>query len=243
MFEMVYVKRTGRAWPNDVADIAAMDALQRVPEIGFELIQLGRDLITCLAYHTITADSQFNARSSLRLVNAKHVLADENVLAKLNTIYDEAPSFRSWRDIYALSPRVPPTDATRLQSWETYNVQVPSKPGRVQADLGASYWLDRVWTELDGIVEASGDTTYDGLLLPSIVKDRFQSLPTGLARYIGFYYASTLVRYRPAALDPVSKPLQAWLLGSFTRQAALPLLHNFYNNMAVKPLVFHGNRA
>jgi hypothetical protein len=243
MFEMLYQKRIGQAWSNDVTDLAAMDALRRIPEIGFELTQLGRETLVCLAYHAITADAQWNGRSSLLLFNTKFVLEDAIVSPKVKALYkDEEPRSRSWREIYALSPRVPPTDGMRLHSRDVHNVQVPSSPGKVQAELGASYWLDRIWTELAGIVEASGDTTYDGFLLPSVSENRLQPLPTGLSRYIAFYYVSALVRYRPSALDPVTKPLQAWLLGSFTRQAGLPLLHDFYNHMAVKPLVFQGAR-
>jgi YaaC-like Protein len=242
LFEMLYEKRTGYALPNDIPDIAVMDALRRIPEIGFEVTEFGRDQVMCLAYHAITADSQFNARSSLLLLNVEHVLADANVSTRLNRLYEKAPRSTSWRDLYALSPRVPPTDSYRLHSRETYNVRSPSDPEKLQAELGASYWLDRISDELHGIVEAPGDTTYDGYLLPSLLKDRLQPLPIGLSRYIGFYYASALVRYRPSALDPVSKPMQTWLLGSFIRQAALPLLQDFYNHMAVKPLVFHGIR-
>jgi hypothetical protein len=98
IFQLLYEKRTGQAWPSNLADIAVIDALRRVPEIGFELIELGHEPVVCFAYHAITLDAEFNGRSSLLLTNSKHVMADPNVAPKLRGLYVEAPLASIFRE-------------------------------------------------------------------------------------------------------------------------------------------------
>jgi hypothetical protein len=152
VFEMLYKKRTGQAWPSDIAHIAVLDALRRVPEIGFELPQLGFDSVACFAYHAITIDEQFKSHSDLLLGVPTSVMADLNASAKLKAVYHETSRFPMWRSVFALSPRGGSVGALLLRSKESHDIRVSENPDLFRADMGASYWLDHIFTELGGVL-------------------------------------------------------------------------------------------
>jgi hypothetical protein len=66
-------------------------------------------------------------------------------------------------------------------------------------------------------------------------------MPASLARYAIMYYVSSLVRYKPSALDRSLRGTQAWLLDAFTYEAALPLLQNALSAIQGFPQLYLGH--
>jgi hypothetical protein len=75
-------------------------------------------------------------------------------------------------------------------------------------------------------------------LSPSLLKTKAFPMPPDLARYALMYYASSLVRYKPAALDPVRQARQSWLLDSFTTETPIFLLSNALAGIKDMPVSF-----
>ena len=63
-------------------------------------------------------------------------------------------------------------------------------------------------------------------------------MPAPLARYAAIFYLSSLVRYKPSALDPVRQGRIAWLFDSFAREAPRRILANSVSGILGQPLAF-----
>lgn len=68
----------------------------------------------------------------------------------------------------------------------------------------------------------SGDP--DAWFTPSTSAARFVPLPPSLARYVAFFYGSSLVRYRPSKLNPSTDPKASYLFDALCRESALPMM-------------------
>lgn len=63
-------------------------------------------------------------------------------------------------------------------------------------------------------------------------------LPLSLARYVATFYMSSLVRYKPASLDPQREGEQAWLADSFSAEVPTHMLAEAVENISGIPAYF-----
>jgi hypothetical protein len=68
-------------------------------------------------------------------------------------------------------------------------------------------------------------------------------MPASLARYALMFYASSLVRYRPAMFDAQLFPEQAYLFDAIARECVLPILVDTLSMFEGKPQLFNSDHG
>jgi hypothetical protein len=92
-------------------------------------------------------------------------------------------------------------------------------PDQGIVDCATTTWR-QLRTLMDDVTQGPGDL----VVTPSVYKSRFVPLPGSLARYAALFYASEVVRYRPARFDPATDAPSAWLFESLVSEVSIPLL-------------------
>jgi len=240
VFWFLYKKRTGKEWPVGEKTLSIKECLQRIPDVAYEATKLGYEYKIATFYHAATIDeARRNARSEILVYGLSHVQDDAELFARLVKLYTPRASlYAAWRDVFALSRRAWGADHVILQGEQ---IDIRLNDG-YRADLGMGTWFPRIANEVGANIEPATTSTFDGIIVPGIQGTSVSVLTTDLARYALYFYVSSLVRYRPSALSDVDHPEQAWLFNSFTRQAALPLLHGFCNQITASNLIFWEGR-
>jgi YaaC-like Protein len=218
VFPRLYEIRVGKTIQQGTV-LPIRRLLANVPEVGWELasLDLGNTAIVPIL-HAVAADQQ--ECWSLIATNVPQLLRGTGITNRLfRRNYVEVAQPQNWRDVFAVSRRY---SAGAFTVFEARRRQQLQTPGTLSgADLAVV--LETVWLTFRGVLDEPTIEGYDALICPSLYKTRELLMPSSLARYALMFYVSSLVRYKPAQLDPVSMANQAWLLNSFTDQAA-PLL-------------------
>jgi len=218
VFPKLYEQRVGKAIPTGTV-LPIKRLLANVPEVGWELQNLGLTKSTVVPLlHAVACDQQ--ECWSLFATIRPELLRERSVTNSLfRRNYVEVAQQHNWRDIFAVSRR---WTAGGLTVFEARQKHPLASPGSLDtADVRTV--IQSGWSTFRGILDESTVEGFDALMSPSLYKARELLMPASLARYALMFYVSSLVRYKPSQLDPVSMANQAWLLDSFTDQAA-PLL-------------------
>jgi hypothetical protein len=93
----------------------------------------------------------------------------------------------------------------------------------------------QVRTLMDDVAEGSSDL----VTTPSLYRSRLVPLPASLARYAALFYASEVVRYRPARFDPTTDAAAAWLFESLIAEAPRLILASALSHISGTRYVFH----
>lgn len=224
VFPHLYRKRTGISLPNGTM-LSVPRLFSLVREVGLELTGVGISKpVTRSGYHAVVADAVAGWPLVLFLENGLKQASSEPMVRTFRSHFVPIESTNMsapWRDTFAISRRRIGVQMEVYQSKKTFSLK--SNGLDLPDNHGASSFLREAMHPYvgDGITE-----NVDFTLSPSLLKSRALPLPPDLARYALMYYASSLVRYKPAALDPVRQASQAWLLDSFTRETPIFLLGN-----------------
>lgn len=223
VFSLLYKKRTGLALPRDTK-LPIKNLLALIPEIGHEYrVVVPKPPRPISAHCYFAVASTATEAWSLVLVpdDLMNDAGERHVRAMLSAYREvDLSGFGSvqWRELFALSQRFP--HSTRvLESKRTHSTT--QADGAVTPDRAAAHLELR---DVCGTHFAEPvDRRSDFVLTPTIYKTTSTILPLSLVRYAAMYYLSSLVRYKPASLDPVSQAAQAWLMDSFVREVPMSL--------------------
>jgi hypothetical protein len=234
---MLYEKRTGLSLPLGTV-LSVPRLLSSVPEISLELEASGAGKrMTEIIYHAIASD--VSACWVLLATTGTGFLAQpQHVTTKLfNRHFDrfDTSDFPKWRELFALSARII-TRLVVLQSKRTFSMSAPD--GSVVPNFAAGFTHLR--EVASPYVNDSLGSPVDAVLTPSL-RSRALPMPTSLARYALMFYLSSLVRYKPSALDPIRESQAAWLFDSFAAEAPLLLLANSLSGIIDRPVVFEAS--
>lgn len=227
VFPMLYEKRVGAPLTAGTT-FSVPRMLSLIFEIGleFEAAKLGAAQATP-CYHSVAHNSDaawvlIGTYSNGFLTNQSHVTTQ--LIRKHFDFFSNTQhyAYRSWREIFGLSVRLA-TDLMILQSKATFSST--NSDGTPTPDVQAA--TRHLREVADPYVNDSLDHTSDFVLTPSILNSRAFPLPAPIARYAVMFYLSSLVRYKPAALDPVTEGRAAWLFDSFARETPTRLLADF----------------
>lgn len=234
VFPMLYRKRTGRDWPTGL-DMNVLDLLSLVPELGHEMNVFGRTRpSTMRGYRAIAANDE--AAWGVIGVRTEELDETEPVFRLLLSTHDRIAlgALANWRSVLGLSTRFFGSDLIAFQSRMTFSSQ------REDAALAPDY--SGAGTEFNLIMGNHIDVPIgvhaEFLLTPTLGRDDDFVLPLGLVRYAIMFYLSSLVRYRPASLDPENESAQAWLMDSFVTETALPLLIGMADGITGKQALY-----
>jgi hypothetical protein len=238
VFPLLYEHRTGIPLPAG-SRLNVGRLLSCVPEIGLELESTGLGLAeTLVGYHTIALDdtkawvlvgtfrTRFLAESSH--VTTRRIFRHFDLFSS-----NENYELRRWRDIFGLSRRLS-TSLLVLQSKETFGLR--QTDGTTHPDVDAA--VNHLRKVLGPYVCDPLDSPADLVFCPSLLKSREVPMPAPLARYALMFYVSSLVRYKPSALDPVRQAKAAWLFDSFATEAPRRLLADAVSGMLRRPVFF-----
>lgn len=236
VFPLLYEKRTGIKLPHDTV-LPVPRLLSMLHEIGMELAQTGMQSKAVLGYHAVVNDDEHAWPLICFLERGITKDRREPMARLLRTNFTEVeftglPS--SWRDTFALSRRLFTANVSVYQSKTTFSYT--DSTGTVGRDIGAAARFLR--HALHPYVNDPVKEPADFVITPSLHKRTSLPMPQDLARYALMFYVSSLVRYKPSALDPVRAASAAWLLDSFTRETPIYLLSAALGGITRTPLAY-----
>lgn len=239
---MLYEKRVGTPIPyNTRLEISRL--LRSVPEIGLEVTEsrMGNPHSEPI-YHAVAQDDS-NAWVLLGSFCSGFLADDRNITTPLFHRHFDPVSKQNlpgWRDLFGLSRRLT-TSFFVFQSKKVFT-RHDANGAPVPDSRAAWEYLRQVFGRY---VDDPVSEPVDAILTPSIFKSRSLPMLGSVARYALMFYLSSLVRYKPSALDPIAQATVAWLFDSFVRESPLPLLASAYSGVIDKPLIFesHGYRV
>lgn len=216
---MLWEKRTGSPPPAN-SRLPIMNLIAQIPEISHEVNRFGRVRPSShFGYHTF-AGNDSEAWSLVGLPVNLTVEEKEPAIRKLLRSYDVVErNGYDWRLMFALSTRMTGHGLEIFQSKEVFSV---TQEGVARPDYNAAMKVlhsavgDHLASPLGGRAEFA--------MSHSLRKSSPFAVPLPLARYALTYYISSIVRYRPAKLDPIRQGDQAWLMNSVVSELPINLL-------------------
>jgi hypothetical protein len=235
IFRLLYEKRVDAPFPIR-PNPRVTNLLSLIPEIGMEVEEYGRARpSTVQAYHTIAQDHQ-SAWSLLLIETYPTLDRSEPTIKSILAAYDEVDLqlVPNWRALFAISPRHTGIEMRLFQSKLTYS-----------AIGSAGVWIPDVenaqlvpHAALGLALSAPLTHRSEYVLTYTLTKTNPYEFPLDLVRYASLYYLSSLVRYKPSALDPVRQGIQAWLMDSFVSYVPPSILAAATSGITGRPLMF-----
>jgi YaaC-like Protein len=216
IFRMLYEKRTGLPLKLN-SRLPVTRLLANIPEIGTQLGDAGIARTACArAFQAIAMDTDSSCSWPILLLGANSSTSRSTCTGKLlNQHFREVQRPVDWRDHFGFTRRY----YEMLEVYESRQTTPLPEPGVM--NVGAA---DAITWNLKNVLSAAVEESCDAYLTPSLYKISYLPMPASLARYAIMFYASSLVRYRPAMLDAQFVPEQSYLFDAIARECALPIL-------------------
>lgn len=227
VFPLLYESRIGRQLAVKT-EIPVTRLIGIITEVGMERehAHLGESLETGLMHSVRVSDSE--CWSVLALVDPAPLLACTATRKLLAEHYEEIPLPQQWKEEFAVSRRMNLSKVRIYQSkWTVPDQNDLLGCARKAYDCFAPYI-------------GYSHTPFDGELYASLYKSKDFPMPADLARYALVFYLSSLVRYHPSVLDPVTQPAQSWFFDRFVQESDLPMLIDAANGIRGHRQVFYG---
>lgn len=219
MFPLLYRRRTGHGIPARTR-LPVKRLLCLIPEISSQVESSGivDPSFTSVDFLTVTDDKE--CWIVLRIDPTPFMTKPSSTLSLIKRHFHEVQPLKheraDWREMYAISRRLPQkvprfylsTATIRLSADGSYN----------PADVNT------LIQPLNDVLYVPGFGDSDAYIAPYFSKSSATVMPPALARYAVTFYASSLVRYRPAAFDANQFPEQAYLFDAIARECAVPML-------------------
>jgi YaaC-like Protein len=235
VFPLLYERRVGHTIPLQ-QQISVKRLLGNVPEIGWELerARIGSAQVVG-GLHAIAMDDK-ELWSLLALCEPLEPLTSNTVTGRLfQRHFELVDPPGDWKSLFAFTRRLGPGYGI-FQAKRSQPRSDKSFSGIRRSDIYEV--IKGTWRDLTVITDASTVEDYDILICPSLLRSKLVPMPPSLARYALMHYTSSLVRYKPSALDRNLRSEQAWLLDAFTTEAALPLLQNALSGIEGRPRLY-----
>lgn len=217
VFPLLYRERVGTSPQREPMSIIIL--LRNVPEIGYELEMMGEHAGTTSVLHAVVW-TQDLAWGMLAIPNGAPLFSSTACRKVVTDSFREVNAPTDYQQLFALSPRF---RAPRFRYFES-RFSVPLVGNAVERSHRRREVQTETWSRLRKLADDSRGGWGDLLLGTSLYKTRLMPMPPSVARYAVMFYASEVVRYRPARFDPVENASAAWLLEAFTPQGAIASL-------------------
>jgi hypothetical protein len=236
VFTVLYRQRVGMGLGRQALSVQRI--LRNVPEVGFELSEVGDRPQAAGAVHSMPT-SVNEIWSLLAVLRGAPILSSASSSRELARHFLEVTAPEEAPRIFALSERWGPV----AQSYRYFESRrpiptQPMAPGTVPEasiiECATTTWR-QVRTLMDDVAEGSSDL----VTTPSLYRSRLVPLPASLARYAALFYASEVVRYRPARFDPTTDAAAAWLFESLIAEAPRLILASALSHISGTRYVFH----
>ena len=205
VFSLLYERRTGNQLPIGTK-LPVKRLLCAIPEIGSQVNDSG---FAQARLTTIDVALAIGSQGCWILLRIDPTFMSERSYAKTDILkyFREVEAPQNWRDIFAISKRLR-RDMRFLESKKivTGNAVTRDDIMAIMDDIAHLF-----------VIPCQGDA--DAFITPYLFKSKRLQMPPSLARYAVTYYASSLVRYRPAVFDADRSPEQAYLFDAVARDA------------------------
>ncbi len=228
VFSLLVQARTGTKIPLNT-EIPVARLLSQVREIGMEMAILGLARPAPARAYTVLAGSETDAWSLLALYGGEKQ-GEPLRRHLLHSNHEITSSFsEEWRHVFGLSTRARFGPPLLLESNDTHTLG-----GAPDWDAADSALRKNLMPYLDEPLSNGADA----LLRHGLWKSKSDPLTLFLIRYALMFYLSSVVRYKPAALDPTRQGQQAWLMDSFAREVPDNLLCGFLTGLSNRSVRF-----
>jgi hypothetical protein len=233
VFPMLYEHRLGRPIPLNTK-LPIKRLLAHIPELGSQLETTG---ITPLRVSNLWSCVASDKTEAWSIIAVELGRADFDGPGGdfIRAHYREVDIPPNWRNLFGVSIR-----------YQGYISVYESKATYSHAGSGTPSWLSarsqaaKEPTKLLPYIEPPHLAAHDAWITPSLFASRDLPMPPSLARYALSFYASSLVRYRPAMLDPNRWPEQAYLFDAIARESPVPMLLDALDALTDGTTVFLG---
>jgi hypothetical protein len=230
VFRLLYEKRTGYSLPVGTR-LPVKRLLRNIPEIGeqLEALRVGESTAAGVLQVIATDDSQVWA---LIAVTEDSGVAESDVTGRyFRKVFRAVDAPPNWRDTFGVS--------RRWMGMEFYETRNTFPYGGASPSLNDAVTLAAAETwRIKDILGGTSTSMWDARLSPSLYKSKMLPMPPALARYAMSFYASSLVRNKPAMLDTQLYPEQAYLFDSLARECASPMLVDTLAGLTDEVLIF-----
>ena len=215
VFPLLYRRRTGHRIPARTR-LPVKSLLCLIPEISGQVESSGiaDPSFTSVDFLTVMDDKE--CWIVLRIDPTPFMTKPSSTVSLIKRHFHEVQPLQNWREMYAISLRLPRKPPRFYESKATI---------RLSADGSYTFAdVNRLIGPLNDVLYVPGFGDSDAYIAPYLYKSSATVMPPALARYAVTFYASSLVRYRPAAFDANQFPEQAYLFDSIARECAVPML-------------------
>jgi hypothetical protein len=231
VFRILYEQRTGYTLPPN-ARLPVKRLLSNIPEIADQVDALTPVKSSVAGVLQLIAVD--NATAWPLLAVTVDAGLEENTASGryFRRVFRRVDTPRNWRDHFGVS--------RRWGGFDFYEsiTRFPFNPGDDQGMTNAvNQAADHTWSVKD-LLGLTTDSVLDAHLAPSLYRTRMLPMPPSIARYAMAFYASSLVRYRPAMFDTQVFPDQAYLFDALARESAVPMLIDTIAALTDTDLVF-----
>jgi hypothetical protein len=248
VFPLLYKARTGKEISN-VSQIQIIEVLASIPEILWELMQFKFAKPNyCRFMHSAVID-QTSIWSIVATPDTEFIRAGSACSDRFLEIFEEIeppvpsifvggfhkPGLSTWQNATGASARAYSTSFQFFQSRDVIQSFLPGEISLVELN-------DRVVSirrSLQGVAQDPQNLGED-FSITGFVNSDSNPMPSSVARYAALQYYSSLVRYRPSALDPVHFPAESWLAGALCDQSVIYLLRDALKGISGKTFIFQG---
>lgn len=235
VFPLLYTKRTGEPLPNGTS-FRVPNLISMIPEISMEWSELGGGRPTAAWAFYSLASNATEAWSVLAVPSGTLADVHEPLTKAVSKDYEAVATtdFLRWKEIFALSTRLRGDALDLFQARTTHSA--PDGSGGLQPDFVAANSAANA--SLRKYMSPPINQRAELFLTPSVRKSGPLVLPLDLVRYAALFYLSSLVRYKPTALDPITEGPQSWIMDSFVREVPINLLSGLVMGIAQTPHYF-----
>jgi hypothetical protein len=221
VFPLLYRKRTGSDIPVGTR-IRALDLLSLIPEIGLEMSKMAPSRPSSFPGNYSLAMDDSRAWSVVMLRRSVESADREPLSKRFLAAYEEVSmdQFPNWREVFSMSSRAWGRPVHLFQAKQT--VSMPGPNGQEVPDTNTA--IEQLIAAVGFQVRPPVREREDFYVTPTLQKSKPLAMPLDLIRYASMFYLSSLVRYQPAALDPVGEGAQAYLMDSFAHEVPMGLL-------------------
>lgn len=210
IFSMLYEARTGAALPKGTK-FRARRLFSQVPELGSNARAALEDVPKVVPFGNVHSRGD---GLHWHLAMTPDAIGYSDIGKHTTRLFQShfkpvGPPSQPWRTIFGVS--------ARAQLPRPIFFESPKYSSERAANIALR-------TALGRILEPTLRSDFEFQLSASLVKASGMYLPSDLARYVLFYYASSLVRYRPARVDIHLGGKTSWLISSLAHESHLPSL-------------------
>jgi YaaC-like Protein len=236
VFTVLYRHRVGAGLGRQLIPIQRV--LRNIPEIGYEMQEMGDRPGAAQVFHSMPVNDS-EIWSLLAIPRIAAIMTNSISSHELSRHFVEVTTPANASRIFAMSERWGPVTAHYRYFESRLPIPVQGMTPTQVPETAIVACATATWRQLRTLMDDVAEGTGDLVATPSLYRSRLVPLPASLARYAALFYASEVVRYRPARLDPATDATAAWLFESLVSEVPKRLLASALGHISGTRYLFY----